>query len=121
MKKEYVISSVDYEMTGGNCYTYYGKLEGTGEWFIYENGFLGIYNADTSKVMNEYMNDEDFDMYEWEQEHLITEYTYDDGIKGGITMAEIEREFKKWKDGLISEAEYCEKVKEIISRITCNN
>lgn len=73
MDKEYKILDADYEMTGGGCFTYWGKLDGN-MWFIYGNEYLGIYDAPAD------MWAEDFDMYEWDQEHRISEYWDGDGI-----------------------------------------
>ena len=68
------------EMTGGNVYTYWGRIDAE-RWFCYSSlGEVGIYNADINIAMEKelYGDDEDWDFYDWNKEHLIKECNEDD-------------------------------------------
>lgn len=78
MKVKFI--DVNYEQTGGGVFTYWGRIS-YNRWFCYCLDRLGFLDDDIDKVLKAYFAnedepeyDEDFDMYDWENEHTIWEY-----------------------------------------------
>ena len=66
----YEITNAKCAMTGGGCYTFWGK---TKEYYYLSDieGTIYLYDTDTNEFMDRYFNDENFDAYEWEQIHRL--------------------------------------------------
>lgn len=64
--KDFVI-----EQTGGYVYVAWGSFE-DGTYFSISNDILVVYDEDEYKAMD----NEDYDGYEWENEHTINSYSY---------------------------------------------
>ena len=72
MKKEDLkVKDCVIENTGGYVYVAWGSFE-NGTYFAISDDILLIYDEDEYKAMD----NEDYDGYEWENEHLIDSYSY---------------------------------------------
>ena len=72
----YGITEAKYEMTGGGCFTFWGKAKG-GYFLSDIEGNITLYDTDTNEYMEKLLNDEDFDAYEWKKEHQIKDANID--------------------------------------------
>lgn len=64
------------EMTGGNCYVYYGRFS-DGTYFSFCLNTFIIWNADYGITFTQEFYDEtEGDTYQWEQDHLLEIYNY---------------------------------------------
>ena len=62
------------EMTGGNIWTYWGRLE-DGRYYAFTDTTFGFYDADYGYTMTEeFFNETEGDSWEWEQEHCKGTY-----------------------------------------------
>ena len=59
------------EMTGGRCYTYWGKLS-DGTFFVWFDDVFSILDSDYSVTFTpEFFKETDGDTYRWEKEHTL--------------------------------------------------
>jgi hypothetical protein len=70
------VIEANLEMTGGNCYVFYGKFNDE-TYFSFGLDTFMILDADYGITLTkEFFDMTDGDSYEWEKEHLIKKYKY---------------------------------------------
>ena len=64
------------ELTGGNCYVFFGKFN-DGTYFSFGLDTFIIWDADYGITFTQEFYDEtEGDTYQWEQDHLLEKYNY---------------------------------------------
>ena len=72
--KHPAIASAKFAYTGGGTITIWGKLS-NGLWYTTDtDGCISEFDVDTDKYMDRYLNDDGFDAYEYEREHVLRRY-----------------------------------------------
>ncbi len=70
------VVNANYEETGGGIITYYGSLD-NGKYFVFGNNTLLFCDADYGEVFTEeFFEQTDGDISEWEQEHVLRSFEY---------------------------------------------
>ena len=81
--------NIDYEQTGGGVFTYWGQISEK-RWFCYCLDKLEFFDDDIGIALKKYFAnededdyDEDFDMYDWNNEHTIWDYerAFENGVE----------------------------------------
>ena len=70
------VIEANLEMTGGNCYVFYGKFSNN-TYFSFGLDTFMIWDADYGETFTkEFFDKTDGDTYEWEKDHLLKKYKY---------------------------------------------
>lgn len=67
-----IVKDFIIEQTGGYVYVAWGSFT-NGTYFSISSDILLVYDKDERDVID----NEDYDLYEWEQEHLINSYSFE--------------------------------------------